>query len=207
MPRAYRLGQRRAAIEDTRVRILAAAREMLAQEPAPASFSVEAIARQADVSRMTVYYQFESRAGLLAALFDDFASRGHLASDLPAAFSQPDPVVALQEFIRAFARFWASSQPVMRRLYGFATLDPELSQSLRQRNEGRTRGLRVILGRIAQQHGRPDPAESDETVAALFMLTSFATFDTLSASELPADSIVSLVIRLALSHLGLEQPT
>jgi AcrR family transcriptional regulator len=38
-----------------------------------AKFSVEAVARQAGVARMTVYYQFGSRRGLLEGICDSLA--------------------------------------------------------------------------------------------------------------------------------------
>src|SRR2546425_469397 len=66
-PRPYRLGQRQVAADENRSRILNAAREQLEEE---ASFSIDAVARRADVARMTVYYQFGSRRGLLEALGD-----------------------------------------------------------------------------------------------------------------------------------------
>src|SRR5438034_7095657 len=72
-PRPYRLGQRQVAADETRSRILNAARAQLETE---VSFSIDAVARRADVARMTVYYQFGSRRGLLEALFDDLAVRG-----------------------------------------------------------------------------------------------------------------------------------
>ena len=77
-PRPYRLGQRQAATDETRARILAAARELLAASDGLTGFSIEAVARQADVARMTVYYQFGSKPGLLEALFDDLAARGQI---------------------------------------------------------------------------------------------------------------------------------
>lgn len=83
MPRPYRLGQRQAATEQTRARILAAARDLLMSHDGYARFSIEAVARQADVARMTVYHQFGSKIGLLEALCDSLAASGgmeHLAT-------------------------------------------------------------------------------------------------------------------------------
>ena len=71
----YRLGQRRVAAEQTRARIIAAARALLTSSGGLVGFTVDAVAKQAGVSRMTVYYQFDSKAGLLDALFDDLAER------------------------------------------------------------------------------------------------------------------------------------
>jgi len=67
-PRPYRLGQRQATTEQTRARILAAARELLMARDGFNGFSIDAVAREADVARMTVYYQFGSKIGLLEAL-------------------------------------------------------------------------------------------------------------------------------------------
>ena len=39
-------------------------------------FSIETVARQADVARMTVYHQFGSKLGLLEALCDSLAASG-----------------------------------------------------------------------------------------------------------------------------------
>src|ERR671934_724490 len=97
-PRPYRLGQRRVAAEQTRARVIAAARELLMASGGFAGFTIDAVARQAGVARMTVYYQFGSKAGLLEALFDDLASRGGVAQ-LRAAFSRPDPLPALAGLI------------------------------------------------------------------------------------------------------------
>ena len=114
-PRPYRLGQRQAAVDGTRARILAAARDLLAAEAGVSAFTVDAIAEQAGVARMTVYYQFESKRGLLEALFDHFASRG-LVQPLRAAFERSEPLEALDAFVAAFCGFWASDRVALRRI-------------------------------------------------------------------------------------------
>ncbi len=53
-PRPYRLGQRQATTEQTRARILTAARELLAESSGLSGFSIDAVAHKADVARMTV---------------------------------------------------------------------------------------------------------------------------------------------------------
>src|SRR5438874_7970293 len=130
-PRPYRLGQRQVATDETRARVLAAARDQLAKET---SFSIDAVARRADVARMTVYYQFGSKRGLLEALFDSLAARGGLRG-LPSTFRQTDPRVALDGLIDVFARFWSSDRLVLRRLRAMAALDPELDEVLRRSEE------------------------------------------------------------------------
>src|SRR5438552_354886 len=94
------------ASDDTKRRILAAAREQLRDEPF-ARFSLEAIARRAGLTRLTVYYQFGSKRGLLEALYDSLAETGGLMR-LPGLYSIADPTAALLELVEIFCRFWAS---------------------------------------------------------------------------------------------------
>src|SRR5438552_2566365 len=113
MPRPYRLGQRQATTAQTRARILAAAREVLMADEGFSGFSIDAVARRADVARMTVYYQFGSRVGLLEALSDDLAGRGGMGR-LAEAFHQPDPRDALASYITVFGHFWAADRLATR---------------------------------------------------------------------------------------------
>jgi AcrR family transcriptional regulator len=187
-PRPYRLGQRQVAADETRTRILAAARDQLAEDT---SFSIDAVARRADVARMTVYYQFGSKRGLLEALFDALAAGGGM-QQLPSAFQQADPAVALNRFIDVFARFWSSDRVVLRRLRAMAALDPELEQVLRERNEGRRNGLHVIVSRFPATGARVA-----ETVDLLFALTSFENFDIMAGPDRTPDEVSPLVKRAA----------
>ena len=193
-PRPYRLGQRQVAADENRSRILNAAREQLEEE---ASFSIDAVARRADVARMTVYYQFGSRRGLLEALFDDLAARGGIPQ-LPSAFQEPDPRVALDRLIEIFAHFWTSARVVHRRLRAIAVLDPELLQALVDRNELRRRGLRVILSRTP---GIVGSQPIDELVDLLFVLSSFESFDMLAGSDRTPDEVVPMVKQAAAAIL------
>src|SRR5215831_12357742 len=74
-PRLYRSSRRTVTAERTRARLLKAASAMLA---APDGISLDAVARRAGVTRLTVYNQFGSRRALLEAVFDDMAERGGL---------------------------------------------------------------------------------------------------------------------------------
>jgi AcrR family transcriptional regulator len=187
-PRTYRLGQRQVAADKTRARILAAARDQLAEDT---SFSIDAVARRADVARMTVYYQFSSKRGLLEALFDALAARGGM-QQLPSAFQKADPAAALNRFIDVFARFWSSDRIVLRRLRAMAALDRELEQVLRERNEGRRNGLRVIVSRLPARAGH-----IAETIDLLFALTSFENFDVLAGPDRTPEAVAPLIKRAA----------
>ncbi|MFL5760928.1 MAG: TetR/AcrR family transcriptional regulator [Thermomicrobiales bacterium] len=203
-PRTYRLDRRQAATDETRARIIAAARALLAAGDGVAGFSIDAVAREAGVARMTVYYQFSSKRGLYEAIADDLASRAEIGARLGAAFRQDDALEALDAFIAAFAHFWTPDRVLIRRLLGLAATDPEIAPGEIARNERRRQGLRAVLERVAAQYGRPDPAGFDEAVAVLHTLTSFATFDNLAGATRTPEEVVTIVQRLARAALELR---
>jgi AcrR family transcriptional regulator len=200
-PRPYRLGQRQVTVEQTRTRIIAAARQLLAGKAGFTGFTIDAVARKAGVARMTVYYQFASKVGVLEALCDSLAARGQIER-LGAAFGQPDPLDALAEFIAVFAGFWESDRLVIRRLRGLAALDPDFEQVIRARDERRREGLRVLVGRLAEAHRCQGLKKIDEAIEVLHTLTSFETFDTLAGPDRSPVAVVPLVRRLARAALG-----
>jgi AcrR family transcriptional regulator len=197
------MGRRQVAADETRARIVTAARDLLAADAGAAGFSIDAVARRANVARMTVYYQFGAKAGLLEALFDDLAARAEIGDRLAAAFRQTDALDALDALVVAFAHFWTRDRLAIRRLHGLAALDPEVERGDRARNERRRHGLRVIVDRLAETSGRPSPDARDEVVAVLHMLTSFETFDALAGAERSPEEVVPVVRRLVRAALDL----
>jgi AcrR family transcriptional regulator len=194
--RPYNLGQRQATVEETRRRIVSAARELLADESGPPGFTVDTVARQAGVARMTVYYQFKSKRGVLEALFDDLANRG-LMPHLRPAFGEPDPARALELVIAAFTAFWESDRIVLRRARALAALDPEVAESVRERDEMRRGHLRRILERLV-----PPSKGLQEAIDVLHMLTSFETYDQLLVKGRSREEATRIVRRLAAAQLA-----
>jgi AcrR family transcriptional regulator len=203
-PRPYKLGQRQLATERTRTRILAEARALLIAHDGFANFSIEAVARRADVARMTVYYQFGSKVGLLEALCDSLAISGGM-QQLASAFQLPEPLDALAEYIHIFSCFWESDRLVTRRLRGLAALDPDFEQVIRARDERRSHGLCVLVGRIAEKYGYPSPNAFDETINILFTLTSFECLDMLAGPDRSIEAVADVVFRLACAALNLPE--
>jgi AcrR family transcriptional regulator len=134
-PRPYSMQKRQISRAETRVRILEAARRLLANE-SNTDLSMEAIAREADVSRLTIYYQFRSRAGLLEALYDHLAERGKMQRMIEV-FRESDASIALGKMVRTFVGFGASNPAVMRRLRPMAALDPEIGREIKARDARR----------------------------------------------------------------------
>jgi AcrR family transcriptional regulator len=193
--RSYNLGQRQATVEETRRRIIAAARDLLADESGPPGFTVDTVAREAGVARMTVYYQFKSKRGVLEALFDDLANRG-LMPHLRPAFGERDPARALELVIAAFTAFWESDRVVLRRARALAALDPDVAESVRERDEMRRGHLRRILERLL-----PPSKGLQEAIDVLHMLTSFETYDALLVEGRSREEATRIIRRLAAAQL------
>jgi AcrR family transcriptional regulator len=190
------MGKRQAAADDTRVRILEAARQLLANE-SETDLSMEAIARRADVSRLTIYYQFKSRPGLLEALYDHLAIRGNMRR-MAEVFHEPDPSVALEKLVFTFVGFWASDPVVIRRLRGIATLDPEIDQGIRAREARRQHAAREIIRRTVSGAKKKLSAEKQNLTAdVLSMLTSFESYDALARAEHTSGAILATLTRMA----------
>jgi AcrR family transcriptional regulator len=210
-PRPYQLGERKVAIEQTRARILEAARELLGSEAGLAGFTIEAVAAQAGVARMTVYYQFRSKGGLLEALFDALAARGGI-SRLRLAFQNPDPVDALNTLITLFGEFWASDRLVIRRIRALGAIDPEIGNALRARDARRRHAFEVLTDRLAKTRRRLPPKARRDLVNLLYTMTSFETFDTLAGERDMTDvtptiqTVVRLVVTSAVKHRTALRP-
>jgi AcrR family transcriptional regulator len=193
-PRPYNLGQRRGPIDRGRQQVLDAARRLLAGTASYTAFTVDAVAKQADVARATVYYQFGSKAGLLEAVCDSLAEAGQM-SELAVAFTESDPREALRLFIGCFGRFWSVDRAAMRRLRALAALDPDVGAVISARDERRREGLTVLVSRLAGASVLA--AEPDHAVRVLFTLTSFETFDTLAGPGADLTAVAPDIRRLA----------
>jgi len=195
-PRPYRMERRRESADQNRLRIVEATRELLTDPNGADRFSVEEVARRAGVARMTVYYQFGSVRGLLEALLDSLASAGGM-QHLAEAFQHPEPYQALDRFIAVFVDFWESDRPVLRALGAFTTLDPEFAAVTEERSGWRRRGIRVLLDRFSKQSGQTGRKAWKDIEDVLFMLTSFATYDTLAVEGRSKQQVTALLRRLA----------
>jgi AcrR family transcriptional regulator len=199
-PRPYQLGRRQVEVDEGRRRVLAAARALLATTESFGSFTVEAVARAADVARATVYYQFGSKSGLLEAICDDLASSARMDT-LAESFSLADPLEALHSFVAVFARFWDSDRAAMRRLRALAHLDPDVRGVISARDDRRRRGLTVLLGRL-RDHPLVSADDQEGTVAVLMALTSFETFDALAGAAESCSAALPMIYRLIDAVLG-----
>jgi AcrR family transcriptional regulator len=205
-PRPYNLGKRQDLIGQGRRQILDAARALLAGTAGYPAFTVDAVAKHADVARATVYYQFGSKTGLLEALCDDLAEAGQM-SGLVLAFSNPDPAEALRGFVAGFGRFWDVDRLVIRRLRALGALDSDVGAVIAARDQRRREGLQVLVNRLAESPDIPTPAGSaavdpGRAVRMLQALTSFETFDALASPDQRLTDVVPDIVSLAEAALA-----
>jgi AcrR family transcriptional regulator len=204
-PRPYQMRQRQVAADRTRTGILIAARKLLLGK-AFSEFTMEAVARAAGVTRLTVYHQLESRAGLLEALYNFIAQRGSMQNLAEVFRRGNDPLRTLHEFIRVFAGFWSSDRTVIRRLHALGAIDPEIGKGLLERNERRRNGLRVILESYGRVYRVFTPVQGPIAIDTLHMLTSFETYDALAGSMRSPAEVVEIIIKMVDQVIGLPSP-
>jgi AcrR family transcriptional regulator len=175
-PRPYVSTARAEAASRTRAQVLAAAAQLLREHVDFRAVSLDAVAKAAGVTRLTVYHQFGSRRGLLEAVLDELAVEGGLAR-IAVVMALPDPRVAIEQLIAIFCEFWGGDAAVAR-LNEAAAADADLADAVAQRNERRREALRVLVDRAAA--GRRIPVRSRAALAdLLFGLTSCAMFSSL----------------------------
>jgi AcrR family transcriptional regulator len=187
-PRPYRSETRRSASDATRDRILEAAAELL-RAKGPVAFTIDKVASKAGVARMTVYNQVGSKAGLVEAVSDHLAARGGLHR-MPEAFQTADAAAGLEKLVRIFTTFWAAEQLPLKRLRAVIALDPELAAT--NRDKRRRQAIRTLLERRSAPRG--DAMDLEELADLLWALTSFETYEHLSAGGRTPEQVADLVV-------------
>jgi AcrR family transcriptional regulator len=195
--RPYTSSVRTAAAAAKRDRVIEAAARSLREDASIAAFSLDAVAKAAGVTRLTVYHQFGSRRGLLEAVFDEIARQGGL-TEIPNAMAMSDPLAALDRLVEIFCAFWNRDAAVGRLHEAMAT-DPEFAQALIGRNERRRKTVNVLVGRIARKTASPQARQ--DAVDLIFALTSFAMFAMLRADR-SVDDVCALVKSACRSAIG-----
>lgn len=195
MTRPYKLGQRQVATDQTRSSIMTAAWNLLASDEGVAGFTMETVARKAGVSRMTVYYQFESKTKLLESLCDHLAVRGGM-HQMPAVFAHENPLDALKELVLIFARFWGLDRSVIVRVKALAVIDPEIDAVIKGREARRREVVRVLVRRLMERFHKPAPERFDDVVEMLCAVISFEMFQALSGADRTFEDVAPQVTHL-----------
>lgn len=188
-------------MEATRERILEAARRLVVAPAGFANFTVDAVAREAGVSRMTVYNQFASRARLLEATFERIRTLGRY-DDVARAWEHADPLDRLTDFVVRVGRMWGTDRVLFQRLYALAALDPDFARVLQPRMERRRTALAAFITALHERYGTPPLANHAELGDLLYAIVSFNTFEALARDGRSFDDAVPAVLRLAREAIG-----
>ena len=193
-PRPYVSPKRAAAAAATRTQVIEAGMRLL--EGGPAQLSMEAVAKAAGVTRLTLYKQFGSRRGLLEAMFDDTARRFGVTR-MAEAMSQPDPHRGLRLAVEILCGFWGS-HPSFGQLHEAAAADPEFAEALSARNDRR----RMVLDRLLERMPGEATAKRDCS-DLIFGMTAMPMFRLLIVGRTPAEA--AAVLNAAISAILAER--
>ena len=192
------LGLRAAGVQRTRHNVVTAVRERLI-EAGYHGLSLEQVAEDAGITRVTIYRQFGSKLGLLQAVADDLTQRGHAAERLGAAVTIPDASTAFRSLVSELCRFWDTDPPLFRRMVSLSAVDPEARQVIETREQWRYDGINALVSRLADEHRLRAPFSADQAIATIAAVTSFPACDqiatTLSVSfiQLPEPLLLPLL--------------
>ena len=180
--REYRMGKRQHGVDQTRSSILSAARRLIA-EHGPQS-SLGRVADLAGVSRITVYNQFGSKAGLVKALAAEARPAG---VGPPHLEPESDPRDQLRRRITEACAMWAVDPGLYRQLHGH--------QAWRDDESGTERALSESLAEADQLRPGCSIKEAEDVIG---ILTSFTAFDRLhNGGRRSAPAVAEILIRLA----------
>ena len=198
--RPYRMDARQARVDDSRRRIIEVALEMFSEEGFHA-VGLEEVARRAGVSRKTIYYQFDSKLGLLQALVADLNERGSVSEFVGAALSETDIRLAVRRFVQGSCSFWEREHAVIRALATLAASDADARLVVDRVNASRRRDLGGLTDRARGASGLRAGWSATRAADSLWLFTCFESYDLLRRTGKSAADATKLLCDLALSLL------
>lgn len=204
--RAYRSTLRAAHAEETRARVLAAAREAFAAR-GWAGTTIAGIARGAGVSAETIYAGFGSKAAILEALIQQ-ALRGAapatplMEQDEPRAIAgSADSVEQIRRFSRDITAALGRVAPLIAVVRTAAEQEPELQTLYRALHAGRRRNLAQLVTALARNGRFRDGLTVEAATDHVFRLVSPELFLLLQRVEGLDDAAIARWFESALTAL------
>jgi len=173
--RPYHSPARQRQAEQTRARILAAARDLF-RSAGYAATTMEAIASSAQVSAKTVEAAFGSKRGVLAALVDPLSSAGpprHLVEQIRAA---ADPRERLRLVAELTRHAYEASVPEFELLRGASAIAPEVAAAASQVESRRYANQVRMIGYLREQRVLRADLDAAEATDIIWALTSYDTY-------------------------------
>jgi len=193
--RTYNLQKRARASEETRLRIIEAARDLFSESGYP-NVSLDQIADTAGVSRQTVYVQFGSKQGVLEALSgyieqSSFGTGAELDDRMTALAEEyneranpvDDLLALIDEGFHRLMHFYGTNAPLLRNCRAQAAYDPLFRVIWIEGNGRHRRAMGVIIETIGTM-GLLAPGWTAESAADwLLAMTHFNAYDLLVAER------------------------
>jgi len=173
------LGLRAAGVQRTRRSILTAARRHLI-EVGYHRLSLEDVAADAGVTRVTIYRHFDSKLGLLDAIAEDLAQQAGIVTGAHEAAQIADPVPAFTAMVGELCRFWSTDPEVFRRLISLSAVDPEAQHVIASREDWRYQQVSTFVQRLADADRLQAPFDVRQATAIVGTVTSFPACDELA---------------------------
>jgi AcrR family transcriptional regulator len=169
-------GLRAAGVQRNRRNIVAAGRQQLIGEGYH-QLSLETVAAQAGVTRVTIYRHFGSKLGLLEAIAEDLAERSAIVEGAARALSVPKATAAFDALVEELCRFWATDPDLLRRLVSLHAVDPTAQHLIEQREDWRYQQVAAVVTRLAEQDRVRTPFTIQTATVVVGTATSFPACD------------------------------
>jgi AcrR family transcriptional regulator len=190
MPRTYRLGNRAAAVETTRRRILDATVALHAEKGALAT-TWQDIARRADVAVGTVFYHFPSLDELLPACTGH--GLHHHPPPTPEIFDGTESLAErIAVLTRALFAFYEKAVPWLRWFRDTPDVPALMARLAERREAGRKALIGVALGSGADE----------QFIRVTVALTSFSAWQSWLSAGVTSELAADLVSEMLLSRLN-----
>jgi AcrR family transcriptional regulator len=189
--RAYRPLRRSTRSAQTREKIVAAVRSLLA-EGAFHEATVEQVADRAGIARATLYQHFASRLDLIDAICDTFDANPALLR-IREVVELADADAALAETIAQTIRFWSSEQAILTQLYGVAAIDPAAQELVDRQREDRRGEMSRLIGHLRGARRLRSGLSERRALAQLMLLTSFESYRELRVAGLSDRELTSVL--------------
>jgi AcrR family transcriptional regulator len=197
MSRPYRLGRREEGAQQTREKILQATADLLT-EAGIRGVTIEAVARHAAVSRVTVYDHFQHKAGLLEALAW-WTFEQHDIDRIRRARLQENVRAALDDFVQENARFFHSVGAQGRAILKTASTDPDAAAVLEATYiNARRAAISELVDRLDTTNELARAWSPERAVDALMVITSLEAFETVTEhGRLSLDQAAEVLAHMA----------
>jgi AcrR family transcriptional regulator len=204
-PQTRQQGLRARGVQRTRTNILLAARQHLIASGFR-NLSLEQVAADADITRVTIYRTFGNKLGLLDAVAEDLSQRAGLVAGVHAAATLDDPVAAFKQMVSELCRFWSTDPDLFRRLISLSAVDPEANQVISSREQWRFDQATLFVTRLAEADRLRRPFDTDTAAAAVGATTSFTTCDEIATRlHLSHDKVEDLLLALLHGVVQLDE--